>query len=204
MSYLGIAVIMDVVFNHAFGQSPPRECIGTQSPNRRIWIHHIAILSWAIPQMSVADRIMKAHYEALYATMDFKQYLLTEYQDRQISLWLSKGFTLNYGNDVDRWVDKWRSENQYFKNYANQIWASNAMPTLSLNTLQKIPKELELSSYSMMLWGKHEITITTQWPCRVPLLNNNSRRMYFASKSRNGKAIDAWPCGTWKATMKKD
>lgn len=148
----GIAVIMDIVLNHCFGQSPfvqlyldhygtdqifmktPNPWFNASSPN--------PVYKWgadfnheSISTQKLADRII--------------YYWLTEYKIDGFRFDFSKGFTNTPGDgaiyDASRIA--------ILKRMADKIWNVNPEAYVILEHFAQNYEEMELAGYGMMLWG---------------------------------------------------
>lgn len=149
----GIAVVLDVVYNHAFSQSP------------------LAQLYWDVPNSRPApdnpwlNPIARHPFNVGYdfnhesqATKDFviqvMQYWLSEYRVDGFRFDLSKGFTQTFtGNNVGAWSAYDASRINILKLYADRMWETTPGAYVILEHFADNNEELELSNYGMMLWG---------------------------------------------------
>jgi len=150
----GIAVILDVVYNHAFSQSP------------------FAQLYWDAANFRPAsdspflNQVAKHPFNVGYdfnheseATKAFvnrvTKYWLEEYNVDGFRFDLSKGFTQkeSSGNNAFSAYDENRVE--VLKYYADNIWASNPNAYVILEHFAANVEEKELAEYGMMLWSNH-------------------------------------------------
>ena len=148
----GIAVIMDIVLNHAAGQSPfvqlyldyfgtdqtfmklPNPWFNASSPN--------SVYKWgadfnheSISTQKLVDRITK--------------YWLTEYKIDGFRFDFTKGFT-NTPGDGSAYD---ASRISILKRMADQIWAVKPDAYVILEHFAPNNEEMELASHGMMLWG---------------------------------------------------
>ncbi|MCE1189410.1 MAG: T9SS type A sorting domain-containing protein [Ignavibacteria bacterium] len=150
----GIAVIMDVVFNHAFGNNPMV----------RLWWDAAAGKPASYnPYFNVdATHPYSVGYDFNHesqATKDYMdntlKYLLTEYKVDGFRFDLSKGFTQkNTGSDVNAWGAYDASRVALLKRMADKIWSTDASAYVILEHLGDNGEEQELANYGMLLWGK--------------------------------------------------
>ena len=150
----GIAVIMDMVLNHCFGQSPfvqlyldhygtdqifmkiPNPWFNASSPN--------PVYKWgadfnhqAIPTQKLVDRVTS--------------YWLTEYKIDGFRFDFTKGFTNTPGDGSS--YDA--SRIAILKRMADQIWNVNPDAYVILEHFAPDSEEKELADYGMMLWGNN-------------------------------------------------
>ena len=155
----GIAVILDVVYNHAFGQSPLAQLYWDGAQNRPS-----ANNPWLNP---VAKHDFNVGYDFNHESAQTKYFV-----KRVLSWWmktygvdgfrfdLSKGFTQNntLGNTA-AWGHFDQSRINILQDYANHIWSIDPDAYLILEHFADNDEETELSSRGMMLWGN----MTTQY-----------------------------------------
>ncbi len=155
----GIAVILDVVYNHAFGQSPLAQLYWDGAQNRPS-----ANNPWLNP---VAKHDFNVGYDFNHESAPTKYFV-----KRVLSWWmktygvdgfrfdLSKGFTQNntLGNTA-AWGHFDQSRINILQDYANHIWSIDPGAYLILEHFADNDEETELSSRGMMLWGN----MTTQY-----------------------------------------
>ena len=149
----GIAVILDVVYNHAFGQSPLAQLYWDQAQNRPS-----ANNPWLNP---VAKHDFNVGYDFNHESPQTKLFV-----KRVLSWWmetygidgfrfdLSKGFTQNntLGNTA-AWGQYDQSRINILQEYADHIWSIDPDAYLILEHFADNTEEIELSSRGMMLWG---------------------------------------------------
>ena len=150
----GIAVILDVVYNHAFSQSP------------------IAQLYWDAPNFRPSEDSPFLNVEATHpfnvgydfnhessATQTFvdrvTSYWINEYHVDGFRFDLSKGFTqkISTNDGVFRAYDQDRID--VLKLYADRIWQNNPEAYIILEHFAANDEEEVLSDYGMMLWSNH-------------------------------------------------
>jgi len=150
----GIAVIIDVVYNHAFSQSP------------------IAQLYWDAPNFRPSEDSPFLNVEATHpfnvgydfnhessATQTFvdrvTSYWINEYHVDGFRFDLSKGFTqkISTNDGVFRAYDQDRID--VLKLYADRIWQNNPEAYIILEHFAANDEEEVLSDYGMMLWSNH-------------------------------------------------
>ena len=155
----GIAVILDVVYNHAFGQSPLAQLYWDGAQNRPS-----ANNPWLNP---VAKHDFNVGYDFNHESAQTKYFV-----KRVLSWWmqtygvdgfrfdLSKGFTQNntLGNTA-AWGHFDQSRINILQDYANHIWSIDPDAYVILEHFADNDEETELSSRGMMLWGN----MTTQY-----------------------------------------
>ncbi len=149
-----IAVILDVVYNHAFSQSP------------------LARLYWDTANFRPSEDSPFLNVEATHpfnvgydfnhesdATKTFVNrvttYWLDEYKVDGFRFDLSKGFTqkISTNDGTFRTYDQGRID--VLKYYADNIWTTNPDAYVILEHFAANDEEEELSDYGMMLWSNH-------------------------------------------------
>lgn len=148
----GIAVILDVVYNHVFSQSP------------------LAQLYWDDSNFQPAPEnpwlnTTPRHPFNVGSDMDHEAQATKDWLDRVMLYWieefhidgfrfdLSKGFTQNYTTDVGAWSNYDASRIALIKRIADVLWAADSDFYVTLEHLSTGSEEKELADYGMMLWG---------------------------------------------------
>ncbi|MGC9343233.1 MAG: alpha-amylase family glycosyl hydrolase, partial [Bacteroidales bacterium] len=145
----GIAVIMDIVFNHSFGQSPLVQLYWNDQMNRPAannpWYNEVSpnpVFAWGYDFDHESQ-----------ATRDFMDranaYWLTEYNIDGFRFDFTKGFTNTPGDggayDAARIA--------ILKRMADEIWKVNPDAYVILEHFADNAEEIDLSDYGMMIWG---------------------------------------------------
>lgn len=149
----GIAVVLDVVYNHAFSQSPLAQ-LYWDAANFRPAPNN----PWLNP---VARHPFNVGYDFNHesqATKDFviqvMQYWLSEFRVDGFRFDLSKGFTQNFtGDNIGAWNAYDASRVNILKFYADRVWEITPGAYVILEHFADNNEERELSNYGMMLWG---------------------------------------------------
>ena len=151
----GIAVVLDVVYNHAFGESPliriwpgaqPFEP-GADNPYANVTARHPFNVGYDLNHESDLTQ------EYVNTTMT---YWLEEFRVDGFRFDLSKGFTQNdTGNDVAAWNAYDASRIAIIKDYADRVWAANDSAYVILEHLGEEREEEELAQYGngMYFWS---------------------------------------------------
>ena len=150
----GIAVILDVVYNHAFSQSPLARMWWNQDDFRPAPDN---------PYLNVEARHpFNVGYDFNHESNLTKEYvkITTEYWLKEFRIdgfrWdLSKGFTqVNYGDDVGRWSRYDTSRVAILKDYADHVWGVDDEAYMILEHLAERREEDELAGYGngMYFW----------------------------------------------------
>ena len=146
----GMAVIFDVVYNHATGICPLAKLYGDGSAtsSNNPWFNTVARHDY-----NVYNDI---NHESAYIREYFKRnltYLLEEYNIDGFRFDLTKGFTQNntLGN-VTAWGHKDESRIRILKDYADAIWACDKDAIVIFEHLSDQPEEKILADYGIQLW----------------------------------------------------
>lgn len=150
---LGIAVIMDMVLNHAFGQSPMVRLYWDEANNRPAFDN-----PWFNP---IPKHPYNVGYDFNHESEATKYYVdrvnrqwLTEFKIDGFRFDLSKGFTQTFsGNDVNFWSQYDQSRINLLQRMADSIWTIVPDAYLILEHFAVNSEETVLSNYGMMLWG---------------------------------------------------
>ena len=149
----GMAVILDVVYNHAFGQSPLAQLYWDAAQNRPSVDN-----PWLNP---VAKHDFNVGYDFNHESSQTKKFV------KQVLSWwletygvdgfrfdLSKGFTqTNTLGNTTAWGHFDQSRIDILQEYADHIWSITPDAYLILEHFADNDEEIELSSRGMMLWG---------------------------------------------------
>lgn len=148
----GIAVILDVVYNHAFSQSPLAR-LDWDAPNFRPsptnpWLNvearHPFNVGYDFNHQSPAtqryvDRVMR--------------YWLTAFRVDGFRFDLSKGFTQRQTTDINFWGSYDPNRVAVLKHYADVMWSVNPSAYVILEHFAENSEEIELTDYGMMSWA---------------------------------------------------
>lgn len=149
----GMAVILDVVFNHAFGQSPLCQLYWDAANSRPAannpWLNPIARHPFNVGY--------DFNHESPFTRQFVKQvlrYWLEEFHIDGYRFDLSKGFTqVNTGSNVDQWGQYDASRIAILKDYADAVWAFDPGAYVILEHFAANSEEKVLANYGMQLWG---------------------------------------------------
>ncbi len=146
----GIAVIVDVVYNHATGSHPWAKMWWSGSataennpffnvaPTHPFNVYH---------DMNHENPIVKEHVKRSL------EYLLTEYDVDGFRFDLTKGFTQNMTDpDVAAWGHYDQSRVDILKGYADHIWSVNDNAVVIFEHLSDWDEEKVLAEHGMQLW----------------------------------------------------
>ena len=149
----GIAVILDVVYNHAFSQSPLCQLYwdaGAFKPSPdNPWLNpdakHPFNVGYDFNHESDATKVFVKRV---------MEYWLSEMRIDGFRFDLSKGFTqVDYAGNVGAWSAYDASRIAILKDYANSMWATTPDAYVILEHFAANNEETELANYGMMLWG---------------------------------------------------
>lgn len=149
----GIAVIMDVVLNHAFGQSPFVRLYndgGYSAPTLdNPWLNRVARHPY-----NVGYDFNHESPHTQYFVDRFNKYWLQEFNIDGFRYDLSKGFTqFNSGDNVGLWGQYDQSRINILKRLADEIHTYDSTAYLILEHFADNSEEIVLSDYGFMLWG---------------------------------------------------
>lgn len=180
----GIAVILDIVLNHSFGQSPLVrlywDAVNNRPAANNPWYNQEAMHPYSVGY--------DFNHES-QATKDFvdrvTKFWIQEYKVDGYRFDLSKGFTQTYsGGNVGLWGQYDQSRINILKRIADVIWSVDPSFYVILEHFADNSEETVLSNYGMMLWGNLNYAYneaTMGW-------NNNSDFSWISYKSRGWQA----------------
>lgn len=149
----GIAVIVDVVFNHATGASPLAQLYWDAANNRPA-----ANNPWLNPTATHDFNVYNDFNHTSQATKTYVRnclkYWLSEFRVDGFRFDLSKGFTqkVTVGN-IGAWGTYDADRIAILKDYANTMWSVDPAAYVILEHFADNAEEKELADYGMMLWG---------------------------------------------------
>lgn len=149
----GMAVILDVVYNHAFGQSPLCQLYWNPTTNQPAADSPYA--------NAVAKHPFNVGYDLNHESLATRTYVkqtldhwIGEFRIDGFRFDLSKGFTqVDSGDDVGLWGQYDASRIAILKDYADHIWSWSPNLYVTLEHFGSADEEIELANYGMMLWG---------------------------------------------------
>jgi len=163
----GIAVILDIVLNHSFGQSPLVRLFsdGAYGPPsaENIWYNKDCDPNYPGYQARHPYNVGYDFNHENYSTKQFvdrvNKFWLEEYRVDGFRFDLTKGFTQrvsytgtgNYNESLTSQYDP--SRITILKRMADQIWAVDSTAYVILEHFAENSEEMELADYGMMLWG---------------------------------------------------
>ena len=150
----GIAVIVDVVYNHATGShswakmwwDSANNCTSDNNP----WFNKVAKHEFNVfHDMNHENPMVK---EMVKGSLE---YLLTEYDVDGFRFDLTKGFTQNNTlGDVGAWGHYDQSRVNILKGYADHVWSVNKDAVVIFEHLADWSEEKVLAEYGIKLWRK--------------------------------------------------
>lgn len=148
----GMAVILDMVLNHSFGQSPFVRLYNDgnygKPTSENPWYNREARHPFNIGY--------DFNHESPYTKKLFRrvtEYWLEEFRVDGYRFDLSKGFTqTNSGDNVGLWGQYDASRVEIWKNYSDFIWNVDSSTLVILEHFADHNEERELANYGMMLW----------------------------------------------------
>ncbi len=151
----GMVVLLDMVLNHQFGQSPMVQMYydaGNGRPSAdNPWFNVEATHPFNVG----FDMNHESQYTKDYIDL-VNRYWVEEYEFDGYRFDLSKGFTQNVGNDpsdVGAWSGYDQSRVDIITRMADEIWAFDPNTYVILEHLGDNSEEIVLANYGMMLWG---------------------------------------------------
>lgn len=149
----GIAVIVDVVYNHAFSQCPLAQMywdpVNDRPASNNPWFNVIPTHPY---------NVGSDFNHASQGTKDYVKYTLkywlTEFKIDGFRFDLTKGFTqTNTGNDVGAWGAYDQSRIDILKDYSSYIWSIEPYAYVTFEHLSDNNEEKVLQDHGIMLWG---------------------------------------------------
>ena len=148
----GIAVIIDVVYNHATGSHPwakmwwdgANNCTAENNP----WFNVVPTHPYNVyHDMNHENEMVKEHVKRSL------EYLLTEYDVDGFRFDLTKGFTQKKTDpDVAAWGRYDQSRVDILKGYADHIWSVNSDAVVIFEHLSDWDEEKVLAEHGIQLW----------------------------------------------------
>jgi glycosidase len=148
----GIAVILDIVLNHATGQSPLVRLYNAGGYSNVVEGNPWFNLSAPEP-LAFFNDFNQASPATRYFAKRVMEYWIREFKIDGYRFDLSKGFTQRKTTNFNDWakVDVFRIN--LWKEYADFIWDINPNVYVILEHFAENVEERQLADYGMMLWG---------------------------------------------------
>ena len=150
----GMAVIIDVVFNHSFGLGPLA---------RLYWDEDASRPAAGSPYLNVVPRhpfnvgfdFNHESYPTVYFVKRTLEHMLSEYHVDGFRFDLSKGFTQRFsGNNAALMAQYDAKRIARLKDYADHVWSIDTQAYVILEHYAENSEETELANHGMMIWGK--------------------------------------------------
>ena len=171
----GIAVLVDVVYNHATGSHPWAKMWwnGDRTAANNPWFNEYAMHPYNVyHDMNHENAMVKEHVKRSLA------YLLTEYDVDGFRFDLTKGFTQKDtggdNGDVAAWGRYDQSRVDILKDYADHIWSVNSDAVVIFEHLADDNEEKTLADYGIQLWRN----VNHEYRTAVTGGTGNFSRMY--------------------------
>lgn len=146
----GIAVIIDVVYNHATGSHPWAKMYwnGSATAENNPWFNVLPTHPYNVyHDMNHENPMVKEHVKRSL------EYLLTEYDVDGFRFDLTKGFTQKQTDpDVSAWGRYDQSRVNILKGYADHIWSVNPDAVVIFEHLSDWDEEKVLAEHGIQLW----------------------------------------------------
>ncbi len=151
----GIAVVLDMVLNHAFGQCPLVQLYWDAANNQPAanspWFNQQATHPFSVGY----DFNHQSSYTQAFVDRVMR-YWVEEYHFDGYRMDLSKGFTqTNYGNDVGAWSNYDQGRINILQRMANALWSYDANAYIILEHFANNSEETVLANFGFMLWSNH-------------------------------------------------
>ncbi len=148
----GIAVILDVVYNHAFSQSPLAQLhwdpVNFRPTPANPWLNPTARHPFNVGyDFNHESPSTKRYVDQVL------QYWLEEFRVDGFRFDLSKGFTQKFNTDVGAWGQYDASRISILKHYADVVWNVDPDAYVILEHFADNSEETELINYGMLSWG---------------------------------------------------
>lgn len=147
----GIAVILDIVINHAYGQNPLVRMYWDEERSRPAednpWFNTVS-------PNQVFSFGYDFDHESTYTTEYFKDvlvYWLEEYKVDGYRLDFTKGLTNRPGDGGNYDASRIR----ILKNFADHVWSEFPDAYMILEHFAPANEEVELTDHGMLVWGNH-------------------------------------------------
>jgi glycosidase len=190
----GIAVILDMVLNHAFGQNSMVQMYFDKSANKPSTDN-----PWFNPDAKHPFNVgYDFNHESQY-TKDFVDtvcgYWLKEYHFDGFRFDLSKGFTqTNNPSDIGAWGNYDQSRISILTRMANKIWSVKPNAYVILEHFAASSEEAVLAANGMLLWGNltgnYSSALKGNTSSGLELANRNSHVNYMESHDEERLMVD--------------
>jgi len=149
----GIIVLLDMVLNHAFGQSPLVQMYWDSSQNRPAT--NSPYLNPTAKHPFNVGYDFNHESQATQAFVDqVLEYWIAEYRFDGYRMDLSKGFTqVDTGDDIAKWSEHDETRIRILKRMADTLWAKYPETLMILEHFADNQEEIELEQHGFLLWG---------------------------------------------------
>ncbi|RLD60158.1 MAG: alpha-amylase [Bacteroidetes bacterium] len=152
----GIAVIIDMVLNHTYGQSPMVRMYWDDTNNRPS-----ADNPWYNQQSNFTSADAQWGYDLNHESIETQKfvdsvnsYWLTQYKVDGFRFDFTKGFSNTIHGSEDPWGSLYDSSRvALLKRMADKVWDVNPDSYVIFEHLAENSEETELANYGIMLWG---------------------------------------------------
>ncbi|MCC5921586.1 MAG: T9SS type A sorting domain-containing protein [Cyclobacteriaceae bacterium] len=153
---LGMAVILDVVYNHSFGLAPMLRMYYDEARNQAT-----ARNPWYLQEHIFVNPAMRFGFPFDHSSESFRrfmdsslEYWMTEFKVDGFRFDLTKGFTTQPKGIDDEWGSRYDQERvDNLERVANAVWEVNPNAYVILEHLADNSEEMVLANKGMMLWG---------------------------------------------------
>lgn len=182
----GMAVIVDVVYNHSFGQNPmvqmyfdPNAGEFGQTAADNPWFNQVATHPFSVGYDFNHEAPATRQF-----IKDVMGYWLTEFRLDGFRFDLSKGFTqTNTGSDINAWSNYDQSRVNIILDYANHCRSVSNNPYLILEHLGAWNEEVVYADNGMMVWAKGS---NQYYEAAMGWNSNGSQNLYVNTPNNRG------------------
>jgi 1,4-alpha-glucan branching enzyme len=176
---LGIAVVLDAVFNQVTGYSPLAKMWWNGTTNKPAANNPYLNVDATHPY-NVFNDFNHESQATKYHVRRFMDYWLNEYKLDGFRWDLAKGFTqTNSGSNVGQWGNYDQSRVNIWKDYYDSMQVYSPNSYCILEFLGGDNEESVYANYGMLLWGK----ATDEFATCLKGYNGNLDRTYFKNRS---------------------
>jgi glycosidase len=150
----GIAVIIDLVLNHSYDQSPFVQMYfdGNKPTTENPWYNVNSNFTNPDAQWGNDFNHENLYTQALVDSIN--SYWISEYKIDGFRFDFTKGFSNTPHGSDDIWGSKYDANRiRLLKRMADQIWLRNSRAVVIFEHLSDNPEEKELADYGILLWG---------------------------------------------------
>ena len=149
----GIAVLLDIAFNDAFGTCPMVmlywDAVNQQPAADNPWFNQQPTHPFSVGYDFNHQSSYTQHFRDRV-----NRYWIQEYHADGYRFDLTKGYTQTYsGTDVGLWQQYDASRVSILENMVDSIWKADSTAIVVFEHLSDNPEQIELSNHGIMLWG---------------------------------------------------